>query len=256
MIQQNCIILGYGRAGKRHKLNAEKLGLKVFTYDPNVQDADFQDTNNIPWFHYDYAVIASPPNKHLEQINLLYENKIDKILCEKPLCSMDEKEYLNISPDLNILMAYNWYYNDQVQNIRYKSRNYRLFAEQSRILPEWGIENDHLPHDLFIIHYITSGITKINHVDLVKSDKHQEVYIEGTTNVGSFTISERVLIDQTPRMSKVNDIDLIPDPIMFDRMWENFIKGNYKPSLKVGIQVQNYLSEINDRLESKKGLLQ
>lgn len=250
-IKRKCLVLGNGRAGKRHVKSAIANGLIVHIFDPYDSSADYHVEEDIPWFNYDYAVIASPPDKHLEQIGMLLDNKMVHILCEKPLCSMAEHNYITLPEDAPVMLAYNWQYNDQVMQLKGTSKNYSLFAEQSRALPEWGIENDHLPHDLFIIDYVSGGIKSITNCSLVKSEMHQEVYVEGKTRTGTFNISERVLVKDTPRISKLNGTDLIPDSVMFDRLWQAFLNNDYSPSLKDGMRVQGFMSDIWNRLQRK-----
>lgn len=252
---EKCLIIGNGRAGKRHAKNAESLGIKVFTSDPYVE-SDFPDWrmalhNN----SNDYVVIASPPDAHLLQLRECIDIGVPT-LCEKPLCSIEECDFmlLNEAKKYNVMLGYNWYFNKDVQRINLfgNKKQINLFAQQTRILPAWGIENDHLPHDIFIINLLGNGITKISSVYLVKSDTHQEVYVEGKTTLGEFIITERVLTKPTERISNINCIEMKPDVGMFDDMWKDFIDGKYSPSLNDGIEVQKILHNIYLNLERKR----
>jgi predicted dehydrogenase len=85
------LIIGFGSIGRRH--------YEVLLKFPTIAKIDLvtrQDIENVVCFNsleivenitqYDYFIIASETNKHLEQLKFLEENLKDKLIfCEKPL---------------------------------------------------------------------------------------------------------------------------------------------------------------------------
>lgn len=249
------LIIGNGRAGKRHAKHAKQLGLEIITCDP-YQPADYRN-----WFHalsvenITHAVIASPPKMHLSQITGCLRNKV-KVLCEKPLCDNGQLNTNTISVineliqnQQPVMVAYNWLYNDAVINYKLdttKHSYYHLYAEQARELPEWGLAYDHLGHDFSIMTKITGGIDCIKSVDHIIDEKEElEAYhIEGLTTAGiKFIIDERVYSPKRKiaRFAKINNTLLYPDEYMFLNMWHNFMSDKYYPGLAKALEIQKLI---------------
>ena len=87
----NVIVIGNGSIGKRHTKNLRNLKLNVRTVD--IDEIDFID-NILKENKYDFGLVCSPTNLHLEHTLKLAENGID-FFCEKPLFAKKDLELLN-----------------------------------------------------------------------------------------------------------------------------------------------------------------
>jgi len=82
------LVLGYGSAGKRHVNNLVAMGIEpiVLTAYPDARK-DVKFAESIAQCHdIDYAIIATPTYKHLENLVVISKNSsIKKVLIEKPV---------------------------------------------------------------------------------------------------------------------------------------------------------------------------
>lgn len=198
-MSDNVLIIGYGRAGKRHAAQAAKLGLDVYVYDPFLfpnrieDDGYFATTTGRPSPHNDlsedlqwvigdgegYAVVCTPPKDHLWQIELCLEAGM-KVLCEKPLCDIGQlAAAYTMFPNptaLPVMVAYNYRYHPKLVETKgqFNLDPVKMVCEQYRPeLPEWGLLLDHCSHDLDIMRMVTG---KMLVVDCAHYDEYENKY--------------------------------------------------------------------------------
>ena len=79
----NVVVIGNGSIGKRHSKNLKNLGL-------NVRAVDVDEINNINEIikngDFDFGVVCTPTNLHLQHCLILAEHNLD-FFCEKPFYS-------------------------------------------------------------------------------------------------------------------------------------------------------------------------
>lgn len=252
-MQPKCLILGYGRAGRRHERDALRLGLQVFTADPDpTKQADYLDWHKaLEDQTWQYVVIASPPKEHLAQLDVCDLLNVST-LCEKPLCDFGQLSALDYATlPSNLIVGYNWLWHPQIEALQTMSRD--LVYDQLRIrsfqyraqLPEWSLLLDHLSHALAMTAYITGErelvLCKVLHDQWRHLDDialAQYWFISGNfhRNYGEFYLEDGV--SSTP-MHRVNDVtlhhnhirllhmDVQPNEVMFTRMWQDFVSHEY-----------------------------
>ena len=244
---KKCLVIGNGRAGKRHVKSAQECGLQTVTVDP-YQPADLADWRAaLDTASWDYVVLASPPDVHLVQLRECIARAIPT-LCEKPLsgCWQDYSDLPDTAP---VLVAYNWLYNASVGRIASEQAGayyYHMFCEQARELPTWGLLLDHVGHDFSILDYIGGGICEITNTTYTQNAEMQDWTIFGTTNAGRFALVERVWQPDSgvKRVATINNIPLMADTAMFSAMWQAFLTGYYQPDLRKGKQIQGWLQDV------------
>lgn len=209
------LIIGYGRAGKRHAKMAAGLGLDVQVYDPYLpiggierdgftralslgwpleSEQDFiDDLRRVTQGWCGYAVICTPPKEHLWQLRICLEAGF-KVLCEKPLCGngqLDEAKQL--PTDAPVMVAYNYRYHPKLVKVKGKFNRYpvRMVCSQYRPeLPEWGLLLDHCSHDLDIMRMLTGLPLKVTRAKYGEYRYHYAVDSKDTTeDVKDWTIS-------------------------------------------------------------------
>lgn len=115
-------IIGYGSIGKRHAENFIRLGCNIRAWDPlnsgiNTPD-DWLDASTC-----DGVVIASPSDKHYQQINAIQTQKFNgtptlrPMLVEKPICT-DIKDLYYLKPDNISMVGYNLRFHSCVKKAR------------------------------------------------------------------------------------------------------------------------------------------
>ncbi len=253
---KKCLVIGNGRAGQRHVALARACGLQAVTVDP-YQPADLTDWRTaLSTSDWDYVVIASPPNVHLEQLRECVKLSIPT-LCEKPLSDCWQ-DYSDLPDTAAVLIAYNWLYNASVSRVALEqagAHEYHMFCEQARELPEWGLLLDHVSHDFSILDYISGGICKIANATYIQNSDYQDWTIFGTTKTGRFALTERVWHPDSgvKRVAIVNKTQLVADTAMFSAMWKAFLAGNYQPGLYKGKQIQGWLQDVAKNWSVKNG---
>lgn len=82
---KKAVIFGFGMIGKLYYDLLKARNIKVFTYNSR-SSADYNDITNIVDIpaDIDFAIICSPTNNHLEQLELCAERKIP-VIVEKPV---------------------------------------------------------------------------------------------------------------------------------------------------------------------------
>lgn len=93
----NCIIIGGGSIGKRHKYNLEELGHTVRVVDID----EIENIDTILKDSFDFGFVCTPNNLHISHCTKLAENDIP-FFCEKPLFSLSSVE--NVADEIETLM--------------------------------------------------------------------------------------------------------------------------------------------------------
>lgn len=265
-MSKRCLILGYGRAGKRHAEYAKQFGYEVFTADPGLHaEVNYRNVaeamNAESW---DAVVIASPPNWHLDQLDWCARLDIPMVLCEKPLCDLGQLPtlYGMHLPEFT-MVAYNWLWHGQVNATQAELKHFLYTEEPLSVfltsyqyraqLPTWSLLLDHVSHDLSILYHLL-GLQPANEVlgvtltgveqDVDFADIREVWHLDGrwtnsTPNgvVGlDFGISDGVYKEQKARTTQLSvwgrqsgnliDYPLVPTEKMFQDMWEDFYRGN------------------------------
>lgn len=261
------LIIGLGRAGRRHSNILDRLGISWDYIDPNVDKIDLnpdgferfrgslgdllvqKERMNLAGFWYDFAVIATPPDLHLTQIRQCLDVGLP-VLCEKPLCGLGqlaEAEALLQHPNAGkVMIGFNWRYHPKLKALRETCSRFFLGCTQHRELPEWGLLLDHCSHDLDIASFICGPTLEIKKARHTKSDNSELWFIE--TSRGA--IWEQVTQHPCERRADLqydNEyIDLDPDPAMYTAMWAAFLGGRYEPGLAEAIETQRLLERCEE----------
>ncbi len=283
---ESVLIVGYGRAGKRHARMAKELGLIVDVVELRGLSGEEQYVrDHVPWKSlemaisgrrcwkgdegwggYDYAVICTPPDLHLEQIKMCLDAGL-KVLCEKPLCGIGQlEEARSIAEDSPVMVAYNWRYHSEVRRLkkRIARGNVRLvefdFSQHRADLPEWGLLLDHCSHDLDMFSFISPEAVKIEEAEYSETETGK-LWDIGLKNgliyehVSSESDDERRAMVRVHYGNKreIVTVNLEPEPEMYLNMWKAFLAGDYYfPGLGEAIKTQELL-ETCYRLDAQGG---
>lgn len=260
---KKCLIIGYGRAGHRHTEAAQGYGLEVYTVDPDEDvNANFLSLGEaIASFRWDYAVIASPPDCHLEQLETLLSYGV-AVLCEKPLCAMGQMKrmtqvlHYDLRQSSKAMVAYNYRYHPVLTAtpplplIVEGQSVINLIASHTRDLPLWGLLLDHVSHDIDIIRAVYGNI------EAIESALHEVDYLSDSWRITGrvvrghipFYISETVYQPDPPtktaRSLLLNGVQISADPLMFKLTWDAFMDANFHPSLFDALLTQRVLETI------------
>jgi len=275
------LIVGYGRAGRRHESVANAFGLKVFTADP-LAKADYHSLGDAAMDHdFDIVIIATPPRTHIS-LSLFALIRGAWVLCEKPLCEnrqINEAKGMRANQPLfvnRLAIAYNYRFHPSLTAMAYSryhekfnhGNSWAIYCKQSRVLPEWGLLLDHVSHDVDILrdqterYYGQSSkiiVTEVMHHKSLGIERYRIIgKIENVDNV-NFLIDETVTDDpsvdrQAVICSPFGCLDITPNPAMHIAMWQDFLDaraGKGKRSLRFhlssAISTQEILRDIEDK---------
>jgi predicted dehydrogenase len=254
------LVSGYGRAGRRHTKIARRMGLKVFTIDPNVEHVSETSLSYALYRHpSSTVVIATPPSLHLEQIEMCIGAGVKKILCEKPLCGLGELERARSVADLveecgvQMMVAYNYRYHPLIINggeptVR-QSDHWEITCQQYREeWPSWGFLLDHISHSLDMIYMLTGDI-RVTQAYQWEDQEGTSVAVYGMGGDGmGFSLQDWV--NRTPIKRRAWVVApkwtgyLGANVEMFSDMWKAFLKGEVDdrwPTLRQALKVQEEL---------------
>lgn len=256
-----CLIIGYGRAGKRHAKHAEENGLEVITVDPVSFPADgrrfFTSLGaglSIAARQESIAVIATPPALHLSQLRACLDAGIPRVLVEKPLCDLGQLEEAKALPhDAPVMVAYNYAFHPAIVNAEFRptqgwSAGWHLECEQHREeTPEWGYLLDHVSHDLQILNRL-AGPLRVLKAEHKTGEKLEQWSLQGLTGDGTFwSLSEIVAQYPVKRKARLYSprgrLDLYRSEEMYAAMWHAFLAGERDPGLGESLAVQELLEE-------------
>lgn len=279
MTDKTVLIVGYGRAGKRHAALAKGLGLQVYVYDPNLPRKpyidsyhncmyrDYSEFLEQQWFFpgFDYIIICTPPDLHLKQISHFLEIGAKAILCEKPLCAIGQlDEAKTLPPDAPVMVAYNYRYHPGLLSQQGTFiKNIQMYCRQYRVdLPDWGLLLDHCSHDLDIVRMMSKSEIKINDARRQRLTTSYHMAITDTCPISenteqwqlyfsNGTITEIVSDKKVTRAARISGLSTIsnstieidPSPTMFSAMWQAFLAGDYYPDLAEAIKTQELLEQ-------------
>jgi predicted dehydrogenase len=266
---KSVLIIGYGRAGKRHKEIANNLGYEAYLYDPFV--FPYQGTELLDQLledkPFEHAVICTPPDSHLQYIEQCLAAGL-KVLCEKPLCGIGQlqqakelpadgpimvtynyrsvlnEEVKGKSPvDSPVMVAYNYRYHPELRKLRGTIiDDVSLLCGQYRDnLPEWGLLLDHCSHDLDIVSSIWQRALEVVSAAYQKNSSITSWDIQTTAG----HIFEAVVSHPIDRHAKLrfgcNDLNIDAPEEMYLDMWAAFLRGEYYPNLSEAIKTQELL---------------
>ena len=256
-----AIVVGYGRAGKRHARLAEENRLEVVIVDPvNLPPAGRWFASlaaglEIAAAYESVAIIATPPALHVEQARRCLDAGIQRVLVEKPLCALGQLDEAQGLPGDKVMAAYNYQYHPMLtgpewrMTDRWTSGWWRLEARQHRPggVPEWGLLLDHVSHDLQILNMMTGGLREVTGAEHVQSEDVDCWQLSGLTEGGDFwSISETVTKKQVERTSRLyaprRYVDIGPSEEMHRRMWRAFLAGGGF-GLETALKVQELMEE-------------
>lgn len=141
----NCVIIGNGSIGKRHATNLKRLNVDVRTIDiDEIDNIDFilSDTN------FDFGLVCSPTNLHLEHTLKLSEYGID-FFCEKPFFAKKDLEIINkirklvVDKSLINMIGCNLRFHPTISSFEY-SKIYNIKVVFGYDLREWHGDGKYL----------------------------------------------------------------------------------------------------------------
>jgi predicted dehydrogenase len=253
------IIIGFGRAGKRHGKILDELGIEWAFYDPDVSQTERAVTVIVPdkdeekrlataleHYHCSFAVICTPPDLHLRQIRQCLDAGLP-VLCEKPLCDLGqlaEAEALLEHPKASkVMIGFNYRWHPKLRTPN-GLPEMLVCRQQRNNLPDWGLLLDHCSHDLDIMRSQVGGqltITSASHNrregfewwDIVGTAQGQDISIEEWVGPSKQRVAKLAFSDHI--------VDIDADPMMYKAMWEAFLRGEYEPGLGEAIETQRLL---------------
>jgi len=144
----SVLIIGYGSIGKRHASLLTKMdnisNVSILSSQSSLPYDTISSLEEISKINPDYIVIASPTNKHYEQLNFLENHlKNKKILVEKPLFDsmIDFKASNN-----KIYVGYNLRFHpmfDKIKEICNHRKIWNIHAICCSYLPDWRSNMDY-----------------------------------------------------------------------------------------------------------------
>ncbi len=139
----HILIIGYGSIGKRHEevllqLNSTSV-IDIVTKQKLPKKQTFKSLKEVISIDsYDYFIIASPTNKHYEQLKYIESNAKNKIIfCEKPL--FETKKYLNIINNI-VYIGYVLRFHPLLQRLKNDIENQKVInvnVSCGQYLPKW-----------------------------------------------------------------------------------------------------------------------
>lgn len=265
------LIIGLGRAGKRHMKAMKDRGCKTVTVDTNGDTgADFNVLSTAMLAHRDisYAIVATPPQWHLEHIQQCQRAGLP-VLCEKPLCgtNYDEAMIRKSVDSHNLMFAYNWRWNPVFDSepLPYGEDErfiwWQTYSTQyRREVPQWGTLMDHVAHDVDTLMFLSRCekfyVDAAHHCQWLNMDSwHCTGTLEVDGDEQGWSIVDQVSGTFVPRSGLTGTpqgyYSPQPNPMMFTRMYESyerFIRGRESgarlPTLESAIKVHNTLRDI------------
>ncbi|WP_418186787.1 Gfo/Idh/MocA family protein [Aliarcobacter lanthieri] len=187
------LIIGFGSIGKRHYEVLSKLN--------NIQQIDLVTKQNIKDIicykyldviekinQYDYFVIASETNKHLEQLKFLEQNVKNKLIfCEKPL--FESKQDFEIKNN-KVFVGYVLRFHPLLEKLKEFVKNEKILlvnAKCGQYLPFWRPNSDYrdcysakkeqgggvlldLSHEIDYVQWVCGNINEIKSYQVKVSD--------------------------------------------------------------------------------------
>ncbi len=258
------LVLGYGRAGKRHaRYLHDYWDAEIVTADPYVAGPDEHYEGLAQALHagnYDYAVVATPPDQHIQQVQYLIDAHIPT-LCEKPLCALGQLEEAKRLPrHAAVMVAYNYRFHPALLRAMYQPKPpnacWHLIARQYReALPSWGLLLDHCSHDLDTVGFMSGGITSIQGAEHYQNNLSEAWEIHGQTRHGPFSIHETVMKEPCAREARLittnSTIEIDAPQQMYYTLLFEFLHEEYCPDLTAALETQEWLEGVSQWRISK-----
>ena len=127
------LVVGYGSIGSRHCEVLSSLGheVEVLTSKDLKEFKSYKSFEEIPLSEFDYFVIATPTNKHFENLEFLNKNVKNKIIfCEKPLFE-SKKVYLEL--ENSVFVGYVLRYHPLLLKLKNELKNEKIIFAQSKM---------------------------------------------------------------------------------------------------------------------------
>lgn len=236
----NALVIGLGRAGKRHRLMLDTMGVQTTGVDlcETVEAEYHLPDSALAARCYSLAVICTPPASHLEGIEACLSHNIPKIVCEKPLCGIGQLRRASELAQYNITVTYNYRWHPAVaagQVSPVAGGKWVCFSSQHRPqIPLWGLALDHLPHTVDLLRFLSGRYVKLTALDVV-SERDGSVHLDAAGQVGDnpVTIFDNVAPHPTRRRSFIETpagrITLDVTNMMFVNMWRDILRANEPP---------------------------
>ncbi len=270
------LIVGYGRAGRRHASTLRSLvpNISVVAADPFVTDDDvlFPNLDIALKGKYDFAVICTPPDQHLDNIRMCLDKGIKAIMCEKPVCGLGQIKEAETLQDASVMIAHNYLFHQEfvraLAREKKSGKPWQFYSDQQRVnWPEWGLLLDHTSHTFSILNALAGTATIDSAIHLVhKADDGYTVgeafWIQGRTANGTkVEIADCVRKHPVERKAWANgpcgylDFSSVGD--MFDKMWLSFlhtlvIRGKFAINIKEALPAQRLIEDTNRVLIRKE----
>ncbi len=270
-----ALIVGYGRAGRRHASTLRSLvpNMSVVAVDPFVIDDDvlFPNLDIALKGKYDFAVICTPPDQHLEGIRACLDKGVKAIMCEKPVCGIGQIKEAEKLQDAPVMISHNYLFHQELMRAlareRQPGKTWQFYSDQQRVdWPAWGIPLENLSHTFSILGALAGAATIDSAIQLVhKADDGftigEALWIQGRTANGTkVEIADCVRKHPVERKAWANgpcgylDFSLVGD--MFDKMWLSFLhilvtQGKFIINIKEALAAQRLIEDTNRILVRK-----
>lgn len=262
-----ALVVGLGRAGKRHAHILSQRDVAVITVDPIQQEADFPTLemaaqaavaalgDSRPW--WDIGVIATPPSTHAQLANAIAD-QVDTLVIEKPLCGPNQKleDVLPILKRPRTYVFWNYHFHPVLQEMRKRIFNtdghWMLLSVQHRpALPEWGLILDHLSHSFDIMEWLLGTLS----VESAGCERFEGpsgltvAFASGYHESGTFALRDYVTDSPTQRIveiiSEEQSWEVPLDMTMHERAWEAILSDQVPDELlpSRAWKIQGYLND-------------
>ena len=140
------LVVGYGSIGSRHCEVLSSLGheVEVLTSKDLKEFKSYKSFDEIPLSEFDYFVIATPTNKHFENLEFLNKNVKNKIIfCEKPLF---ESKKAHLKLENSVFVGYVLRYHPLLLKLKNELKNEKIIFAQAKCssyLPTWRPNTDY-----------------------------------------------------------------------------------------------------------------
>jgi len=233
-----ALIVGRGRAGKRHERILRKLGISVATVDP-VEEATFkrlEDALDHPW---DIGVVATPPKYHLE-ISLVLLRAGMRVMCEKPLCALYQPLPSSEEELADLKVAFNWRFHPLLRE-RVRGNRALISIQQRESLPPWGLLLDHVSHDVDIL----GPFLPVNAEEEEYGWRVWGVDEEGNSVMILDYAYPYPVRRETWVIGRDGARELVPFELMFTDMWVAFLRDDPRvATFEEALEVQRILERI------------
>jgi predicted dehydrogenase len=277
-----CLLVGYGRAGRRLGRALDRLGVRIDWIDPDVEYDWGHSLGNKCHYNltvalterprYGFALIATPPSLHLSQIRQCLDAGLP-VLCEKPLCDwgqLPEAEELLKHPLAGrVGMCFNYRWHPAIQALRHSGKQasdkpYSMLSAQHReALPDWGLVLDHLPHTIDTLLWISGAASMTVEQATQRTSQDKDiVWAKGKLDEVDWRLSDAVYQEAVTKAAWINGpcgmthihtppetVDLMTEEML--KSWLKFVEGEaaYQGGgLFDGVRVQRVLEEVKSKL--------